>query len=257
VTSLLIDAGNSRLKWSVLHAGGRSAQQSCPYAPGLPVPAAALACLQQLLEGQAGVEQLVLVHVLGEAFAGGLAALEKSHHCRVQVVRSLATHAGITNAYARPEHLGADRFVGLLAARRLLPAQPAIVIDCGTAVTLDGLHVDGRHCGGLILPGLGLLGQALTSRTQAAHMAELDMSGPMIFADNTRQAMGSGCLLGLTGALEGIRRRMQAQLGPETVTLLCGGDAGRLHALMEQPEQTRLVPDLLMTGLQHYVEQQP
>ena len=256
MTSLLIDAGNSRLKWSLLHGGGRSAQQSCSYEPGKPVPAAALACLQALLAQQAGVEQLVLVHVLGHAFTTGLVALGERHHCRVLVVQSQAHHAGVTNAYARPEHLGADRFVGLLAARRLVPAQAAIVIDCGTAVTLDGLQADGIHCGGLILPGLGLLGQALTSRTQAAHMAELDMSRPMVFADNTRQAMGSGCLLGLAGALEGIRRRMQMQLGADTVTLLCGGDAGRLHALLERPEQVRLVPDLLMAGLQHYLEQQ-
>ncbi|MEZ5448460.1 MAG: type III pantothenate kinase [Thiolinea sp.] len=77
-------------------------------------------------------------------------------------------------------------------------------MDAGTAVTVDAVQANGTHLGGLILPGLQLLGDALVRRTQASHMSAALLDDPQIFTNNTLQGMGSGCLFALVGALEGI-----------------------------------------------------
>lgn len=250
---LLVDAGNSRLKWSLLQATGRSSQQACAYQRGQPAPMQAVDCLKALLR-QHQPCRLVVVHVLGAGFERELAALCAQHGCALTVVTNTEHADSLQLAYPDPALLGTDRLVGLLAARQLAGAQPVIMIDCGTAVTVDALLPDGRHLGGLILPGLQLLGDALISRTQAQHMDVALFEQPVVFAHNTRHAMGSGCLLMLVAALEGICQRMQQQLPALPVIILCGGDAGRIHQQLLAPAAFRLEPEALMIGLQVIAE---
>lgn len=253
VTVLLVDAGNSRIKWAVLQASGRTAQQARAYPPGTESPQQALSYLAELLV-QLQPQRLVLVHVLGIEFAAQLAELCAQHHCRLTLVNN-TEHAGpVQLAYPDPARLGTDRLVGLLAARRLAAGRAVISIDCGTAVTVDALLADGRHLGGVILPGLQLLGDALISRTRARHMDTALFDQPVVFADNTARGMGSGCLFALVGAIEGICQRMRQQLPEPPLQVLCGGDAGRLHAELLAPETFLLEPEALMIGLQDIAE---
>ena len=252
MTTLLIDAGNSRLKWASLDVGQRSPQQALAYGNHSP-PAGALQHLQTLLSQQT-VEHIILVHVLGSAFTEALTAFCAQVAVRLSLVQSDAGTYGIEVAYPNPAHFGADRFVGLLAARKLLGAQAVIMIDCGTAVTIDALQADGKHLGGLILPGLQLLSDSLIRRTQAAHMSATPFDDPQVFNDNTLQAMGSGCLFSLVGALEGICARMQAQMSESAQVLLCGGDTELLSKHLRLEHQA--YPDALMDGLQYVAEQE-
>lgn len=251
MTTILIDAGNSRLKWALLTAGERSPQQALAYGGHSP-QAGALQHLQALLAHYPAVTRVVLVHVLGEAFAHEAQACCDLAGRDLLLVKSGDAY-GVRVAYPNPAHLGADRFVGLLAARRLVPGQAALVIDAGTAVTVDGLYADGTHLGGLILPGLQLLGDVLISRTQAKHMDAALFDNPVVFANNTPQAMGSGCLFALVGALEGICQRMQQQMQEPAGIILCGGDAALLHAHVRF--NALLHPDALMDGLHYLAEQ--
>ncbi|MEZ5480480.1 MAG: type III pantothenate kinase [Thiolinea sp.] len=250
MSSLLIDAGNSRLKWALLEAGVRPPQQALAYA-GLAPVVAALQHLRSLLQAHPQVRRVVLVHVLGEDFTQDVQALCEAGDCELVLARSVTSLHGLQIAYPNPAHLGADRFVGLLAARQLAPGQAAILMDAGTAVTVDAVQADGTHLGGLILPGLQLLGDALVRRTQASHMSAALLDDPQIFTNNTLQGMGSGCLFALVGALEGICERMQERL-PEAQVILCGGDAELLHAHVRFPH--RLVADALMDGLHYLAE---
>lgn len=252
MTTLLIDAGNSRLKWASFSKGQRSQQQAWPYGEYTP-QAGVLLHLQTLLSQQA-VEQIILVHVLGAAFTQALEAFCAQAAVHLTIVQSRAGIYGLELAYPNPMHFGADRLVGLLAARQLLGQQAAIIIDCGTAVTIDAIQANGKHLGGVILPGLQLLSDALIRRTQAAHMSATPFDHPQVFNNNTLQGMGSGCLLSLVGALEGICTRMQEQMTESAQILLCGGDTELLTRHLRLVHQA--YPEALMEGLVYIAEQE-
>lgn len=248
---LLIDAGNTRLKWAWLVDAQRSGQQAESYPADADALDAAQVIIAELLK-QSTVQRLVIVHVLGDIFSAGLQQVCRAHHCELALISSAANTYGIKLAYPNPAHLGADRLVGLAAARSLAHNRAAIIIDCGTAVTVDAMTAGSQHLGGLITPGLSLLSDVLIRRTKAKHMDALSFDDPRIFTDNTAAAMGSGCLFSLVGTIEGICQRMQNQMTEQPLKIICGGDAARVHALLHGDFMLR--PAALMDGLQAIAE---
>jgi len=247
VTILLVDAGNSRLKWSELDAsGGISAQQALAYAER-----PALAVFLDLLDVYPAVQHITLVHVLTHLFDDSVQEVCAERGIGLHVVRSVESAYGITSGYQNPVSLGADRFVGLVAGHRLAGRQACIVVDCGTAVTIDAVEQDGQHLGGLILPGLQLSADALIARAQ--NRLSLSFDQPTIFADATSRAIGGGCLFGLIGAIEGICKRMQHAMTSMPLRVLTGGDAEHLRPWL--PGDCLVQPDLLMRGL-HYITEE-
>lgn len=244
---LLVDAGNSRLKWSTLDAAGNlSTQQALAYGDR-----PALASFLDLLDAYPNVRRMTLVHVLTQLFADSVQEACAQRGVHLHSVRSVACAYGITNGYQNPVALGADRFVGLVAAHRQAAGLASIVIDCGTAITLDAVESDGRHLGGLILPGLQLSADALIARAQGR--LSLSFEHPSVFADSTSIAIGSGCLFGVVGAIEGICTRMQHRLSAPVLRVLTGGDAEHLRSWL--PGDYHVQPDLLMHGLGYITEQ--
>ncbi|SEA69228.1 type III pantothenate kinase [Thiothrix caldifontis] len=245
---LLVDAGNSRLKWSELDtAGNLSTQQAWAYGDR-----PALSAFLDLLDAYPQVAHITLVHVLTHLFAESVQVACEQRGIHLHSVCSVSCAYGIVNGYQQPSALGADRFVGLVAAHRLAGGEASIVIDCGTAITVDAVGRDGRHLGGLILPGLQLSAEALIARAQGR--LSLSFAQPNIFADSTGRAIGSGCLFGLVGAIEGICSRMQQALPSPAVRVLTGGDAEYLRSWL--PGDYLLQPDLLMQGLAYITEQE-
>lgn len=249
--ALLVDAGNTRLKWSWLQDGQRSEQQARVYADDLDKITAAQAILTELLH-DAGARRMIVVHVLGDDFSRGVEQLCQLTSCQLSLVSGTTDTYGIKLAYPNPAHLGADRLVGLAAARSLAEYNAAIIIDCGTAVTVDAITADNVHLGGLITPGLGLLQDSLFQRTQAKHMDKSLVDNPQIFTDNTAAAIGSGCLFSLVGTIEGICQRMQDKMAEQPLKIICGGDAVRLHEWLRGDFMLR--PAALMDGLQAIAE---
>ena len=248
MTILLVDAGNSRLKWSELDAAGNtSAQQARAYSGQPP-----LASFLALLDDYADLRHITLVHVLTPFFAESVEHLCQERGIRLCIARSVEHAYGITSGYQQPHTLGADRFVGLVAARQLAQQAASIVIDCGTAVTIDAIDAAGRHLGGTILPGLQLSADALIARAQGKLSVSFDQ--PSIFADGTSRAVSGGCLFGLIGAIEGICARIQQTMAVPLVCIITGGDAERLRPLLQGDYV--LQPDLLMQGLRYMTEQE-
>lgn len=244
-----MDAGNSRLKWSELDAAGHiSAQQALAY-NGRP----ALAAFLDLLDAYPNATHITLMHVLTTLFEDGAQAICTERDIRLQLVKSAESAYGIRSGYQNPSSLGVDRFVGLVAARHLLGQQACVVIDCGTAITIDALENNGQHRGGLILPGLQLAADALIARAQN-HLS-CNFEQPTVLANRTAQAIGSGCLFGVIGAIEGICRRMQTAMGTPLAYVLTGGDATYLSPWFSL--EHHLVPNLLMQGLRHITEGKP
>lgn len=243
---LLVDIGNSRIKWGFADGGRVRHHGAVAWAgrdltevlesiwTGIPVPTAVwVAC------------------VAGPSQEGALA-----HWCRENwelgpcLIRASSEACGVRNGYRDPAQLGADRWVALIGAHHLVSG-PACVVDCGTAVTIDGLTGDGQHLGGLILPGMDLMRRALGEATFAlsADMADAE-DGPL--GRNTASAMAGGCLQAVAGAIERASAALQRQVGADLHLVLTGGDAERLRPGLAR--QCDWIPDLTLCGLRVMAE---
>lgn len=147
---------------------------------------------------------------------------------------------GVHNAYKYPEKLGVDRWLALLAVRQIY-REPACVVDCGTAITLDFMAADGQHSGGLICPGLTLMKQALARGTEQLKFTQIRYAPGL--ADYTEAAIYSGTLYAAAGLIEKV---LTAQPGIYKL-FLTGGDA---ELVASQLNITSTInPDLVLYGL--------
>lgn len=241
---LLLDLGNSRLKWACGVAAGAAwaASGSLPWSPQLapalrqawaacPAPAAVLAA--SVVDG--GRETQVGA-VVRECFGQA-----------VRWVRTPASACGVRNAYAEPGALGVDRFLNMVAAHAA-GQSPCVLASAGTALALDALTAEGQHLGGLIAPGAQLMRDALLA---AAARIRPGPSGAVVdAANNTADAVNSGCWQALAALVERFAVRMREPLGGAPKLLLTGGDAGSLLPLLGMPAQ--LAEDGVLRGLLHW-----
>lgn len=256
---LLVDAGNSRLKWSYLVDGERSEQFAQDYSED-----DANSILDNLLaqtdpQGNA-IKQLFLVSVLRNGFVQHTQKVCDQLHIGLHFISSQAEAYNVTNGYDDPSKLGADRFVGIIAAHHLLSKHHSIVVSCGTAVTIDAITSKGEHLGGLILPGLQSFSDNLIKK--AALLSKPKSPQTKLFASNTADAISSGSIYGLVEAINGISLRMKTELlalnsdkensEHAVQTILCGGDAQTIHTYLS--DTTRREDDWMMQGLQVIAE---
>ena len=244
--TLLLDIGNSRIKWAwwdgrLLHGHNSLAHEGEPPS-GLP---------RALAAGPA-TTRAVICSVAGDRMNTALAELLAGQGIPDhRFVTSGMAPAGVTSSYPDPASLGADRWAALLATHALGLA-PACIIDCGTAVTVDLLDAEGRHRGGLIFAGLGLSRRALTEGTY--HLDDPDGGDLPEFAADTATAMRSGTVQALVGAVEYTIVRATRVLGGTPVVVLTGGDAA-IVAERISVANVRLQPDLVLLGLAVVAEQ--
>jgi len=216
---LVLDVGNSRTKWGV-HSG--RGWISFGVAPNADIGTLALREWQNLPRPG----RIVGVNVAGEPTRMRLEAQLARWRVPPRWLVATAAAGGVVNGYAQPGQLGADRWAALIAARKralgteLFPP-PVVVVNAGTAVTIDALDADGVFRGGVIVPGLRLMLQAL-----AEHTAGLK-APPGTYRDfptNTGDALFSGAVQAITGAIGEMRARLAAGTG-EVKCLLAGGAA--------------------------------
>ena len=237
---LLLDLGNTRLKWA-LQASTHAwiARGAEPWSPDLPAKLQAAWSLGSPVRQACGAS---VVDASREAEVA--AAVGHAFGVATQWLRTPAHGCGVRNAYAAPERLGIDRFLLMVAAYAAGHA-PCVLASAGTALTLDALHADGRHLGGLIAPGVRLMQQALLGATAQVRP---ERAGQILdVADNTADAVASGCWQAALALIERFAERMAVPLGGAPALLLSGGDAGGLQPLLARPAQ--LFPDGVLRGL--------
>lgn len=238
---ILVDAGNSRIKWGRAEAGLIRA------APPFPSGSAELAGHLDSRWGSLEPPRAVYVsNVAGPELAEGLAAWVASHwgiEIRFAVARKAA--CGVTNGYERPETLGVDRWVGLIGLRRHYGV-PACLADCGTATTFDVLDAEGRHLGGLIAPGLASMKRALLRETHGVATFESD-DNPGFLGRSTAAAVRNGVLHASAGLLEKCLAEAAGLLGRRPVLVLSGGDGAAIGRCLGIPY--RFDADLVLRGL--------
>jgi type III pantothenate kinase len=236
---LLIDLGNTRLKWAFwdgaeLRSGGAvaHAQERLPD-------------FASLCKETHGAQEAWVASVAAPALDAQLTqSLQASGVHAAHFVRSTAQACGVRNAYAQPERLGIDRFLSLIAAHG--DAREATVIaSCGTALTLDALAADGTHLGGLIAPAPELMRGALLAHT--ARLGELGSAHIVDRADNTADAVESGCWHAAAALVERFVARSAQTLGIAPALVFSGGNAPRLAKLVALP--SRIDGELVLRGL--------
>ena len=227
---LCLDCGNSRLKWGLRDADGWRATGALPLMD--------IAQLAQQLPMDCNQASIVGCNVAGIDRAR---EIEAALNRKVEWIKSLATQCGVINGYDEPASLGVDRWAALIAARALNRGA-ALVVMSGTATTIDVLDADGRHQGGVILPGIMLMTSSLKLGTaQLPHASGEYQPLP----HNTHDAIISGAMQATLGAIQ----RMFAQLPSQEATgcLLSGGRAETLQAHLDIP--CRRVDTLVLDGL--------
>lgn len=238
---LLVDVGNSRVKWLLwdrnrpLARGGLLHRASDPATLG--------ERLWGTLEQRPG--RIIVANVAGPDMQSTLAAWsEQAWSVQAVFVSTAAGAYGVRNAYPSFERLGVDRWVALLGARSLT-RQSCCVVDCGTAVTVDALAASGEHLGGVIVPGVRLMREALYRDTR--QIPAEDSGTVTVLATNTRDGVWGGTMHAVTAAIDRVTARMAAAMGGEVIRFLTGGDAEALRPMLE--DEYRLEPDLIFYGL--------
>lgn len=154
-----------------------------------------------------------------------------------EFARSQAECCGVTNVYAEPARLGVDRWLAILAAHdrvRRLPAKVGVVvIDAGTALTIDYVAPEGQHLGGYILPGLRLSEQALLRDTKRVLFTE-PVEPAISPGCSTAEAVRHGGYFAAVATISQAARQAEALFGPDCRAMITGGDARTLLSLAGQ-----------------------
>ena len=152
---------------------------------------------------------------------------------------------GMPINYDNPHEVGADRIVNGIAAYEAFGG-PIIVVDFGTATTIDVVDAQGAYLGGAIAPGLETSAEALFAK--AARLSKVDLEDPgVVIGKNTRASVQAGLLLGEAARVDGLVRRAWAELGVETRVVATGGLAERIAPLCETVSDVD--SDLTLEGL--------
>jgi type III pantothenate kinase len=236
---LLIDAGNTRVKWALAEDGAAlgawTASGAVPHAELNHLPAA---------WQHRPVTRAIVANVAGPKLRDQLQLMLPSSvppHA-VTWFASSALLGGMRNAYRNPQQLGCDRFAAAYGARALVPGKSLIVATCGTATTIDALSAEGSFLGGMILPGLGLMAGALARNTAQLPEVRPGAALPPTFADNTDDAIVAGCLAAQAGAIE-----RACALHGAADCIISGGAAPHIAPLLRV--RYRMVDNIVLTGL--------
>lgn len=220
--TLLLDCGNSSIKYQLGAEGGRlqSAASVCELVKARSVAQVVVASVS--VQGQQ-IKQLLLEMGIG---------------CAVLEVRQ-GWH-GVSLCYENPERLGIDRWLTMVALSG--NDRDSLVIDAGTALTIDLLDRDDQHLGGYILPGLGLMRRSLVDDTFA--LPAVADAGSVDLGRSTDACIANGTLFALAATVDATVQRINR---PQLEVVWTGGDAQRIRAFSQYSGECR--PDLVLDGI--------
>ena len=232
---LAVDAGNSRVKWA-LHDGRGFVREGW-------VMHADIDALDAQWSSLPAPSAIVIANVAGDVMGQRLRKSCERWKTAPRWASGTRSQAGVSNHYDEPSQLGVDRWAALIGARRFL-SDPCLVVNAGTAMTVDALTAEGEFLGGIIVPGFDLMHEALAAHT-ARLSAERGNFTP--FPRTTRDALTSGAIQALCGAIERMREAMLAAGHQDPVLVFSGGAAEFVARHMGRP--LRIVDKLVLEGL--------
>jgi type III pantothenate kinase len=250
--ALLIDAGNTRVKWTEATAGRLAPLRATPWSDTKP--------LASWLARAGEFERVVACSVAGTKAERTLRSmLHAAGAPSPEFIHSSRQAAGVRNGYREPKRLGDDRWMGAVSAWHLAGCFRAIcAVSVGTALTIDVVDCDGVHRGGLIAPGPTLMLQSLLRDTAgiapraaasaAARRGAADATGTLgLLATDTRQAIELGCLSAAAALVDRTITDVTRRMKGRPVVFLTGGGADAVAPLLRSACKQR--EDLVLRGI--------
>jgi type III pantothenate kinase len=253
--ALLIDAGNSRIKWAMLGTDGVLRGHGSVDTAAARSNASDLLSLLDAARSDS-LSRVIVSNVAGEAVQRAIDSALST--LSVEPFRSVQDCGGVRNHYQDPSQLGADRFAALLGAHAIGDASGAdkLVVMAGTALTIDALTSEGNFLGGSIAPGIRLMRESLARGTAQLPMVnEAEEAG---FARDTDSAIAQGTRDAAVGAVMQSLQRLAARVPSEIRIVASGGampavlpaiESALGHTLLSCPVKITMRPHLVLEGL--------
>lgn len=240
---LLIDIGNTHLKWAQEQAG------EFHYGGQVKSTENDVNLLFKNVFSEMTPDRVILANVAKAALGEQIDKLT-SAAWQIQAEEMISSNraCGVTNAYAKPATLGIDRWAAMVAA--FAWAKSAVcVVDCGTALTIDVVDATGLHVGGLILPGYHLMQQAILQKGEKVQESfEADTTtGGIRFGQSTGSCVQQGSLLAARAVIEQAQVLAEEQLGSQPQIILTGGDTQTIQSRLSI--EVHYEPCLVLQGL--------
>ena len=254
---LLVDIGNSRIKWATVLAGTQQFEQPTQAVDW--TQATLNAVLDKAWLSLADVSRVLVANVAGPEVHFMVNQWWQQHQKLTPEFAGTTSHySDLINGYKNFSELGIDRWLGLIAVRHACPSQPVIVIGCGSATTIDTVTADGHHKAGPIIPGWQIMLQALATRT-ALDVPKLPKYPTNLDAivDGTSNGILSGVNFAAVSAINSaidVIIRQQSYIsskaaGADGVKIIATGGAAQALIPLTQLKNVQLEPDLVLKGL--------
>ncbi len=234
---LAIDAGNTRVKWGLADESGWLRRAWLATADAATIGSA--------FSGLPAPQRIVVSNVAGDGVRDAIAQAVASYGVEPLWITGRARQCGVRSSYADPAQLGCDRWAALIAAWNLFK-RACVVVNAGTTMTVDALSGEGVFLGGFIVPGADLMRAALDRGTAQLKLRDGAFA---YYPDNTADAIMSGALNALAGAVERMAAYMEQTGQGAPLIVLSGGAAETLNPHLHA--KAELVDNLVLEGLLH------
>lgn len=240
---LAVDSGNTRVKWG-LHDGSSWLKQGV-------VAQGKKALLKREWQDLREPSRIMISNVANAETSAELSELVARWKAEPQWINAVAYQCGVRNYYANPAQLGSDRWAALVGAWEL-ERQGCLVVDAGTAMTVDALSDTGEFLGGIITPGFDLM-----QKTLARDIASLEAEDGQFcdYPDSTADAIYSGAVHAMAGAIERMAAMLTSTLGRVPGCILSGGAAQQLQPQLNV--NVKVMDNLVLQGLLVIAQENP
>jgi len=243
--NLLVDIGNTNLRWTLEGAGAEWLVRIVRHSDAIPID------LLATWERIQPPERVLVSHVGGASVAEALGRVTRAlWRVEPEYVHVVPVAAGVRIAYENPERFGVDRWLALIAAYNDC-RRATLILDAGTAATFDLLLANGRHLGGVILPGVEMMRTSLLMGTHIPRVVSEPTERE--WATDTAAAIAAGSLGAIAALATRLYDRLAETAGESPRFVLTGGDAERLRPYLDRPSETD--PDLVLRGLAMLVDE--
>jgi type III pantothenate kinase len=249
---LLIDIGNTRIKWARFDKGRLGTRRAAIHADwGVDDYA------RRVVGAARGVTRILVASVAGKKVDRALRQASRRAGVKAQFISVPRRGAGVTVGYDEPWRLGVDRYVAAVAAHHLFKGVPVWAVGVGTAMTLDLIAADGKHRGGVIVPAPALMVDTLLTRTSGIRRrARGGATGAKgLLARSTRAAIRQGARFAAAALIDRAVAEAEELIGKRPFVVMTGGESAAVRPLLKSPAAG--VPDLLLKGLAVLAQQPP
>lgn len=253
--ALLIDIGNTSFHWRLYDAEAESIRPTFSTPHQRDWKTSVEKVLSTLADTE--VNKILIASVSGPEIEDELKELLSPLNAPILFIESEAERNGVVNGYTTPEQIGVDRWLVVLEAHKIISEHDyaaALVVDAGTAMTIDAVTQYGEHLGGSIIAGWSLQQRTLLKNTQEILASDGEL---LVFGKDTASAVAGGAVLALVGAIKESLSALKSGLNDDVsiLLMLTGGDAELLEdELLDALDVDIYTADnLVIDGLKLYV----